>query len=1231
MGTYRKRFNEKARSGQIKKQNELKKIRNKQFTRHIDDSGDSEKNNTNVEEDLDTNKSIIVPVTESEKQSRKRKLHDQIFNEQKESKISRQKKKRLEKYIDHQFAREEKKEVIKNLQKFKNLDQDMFISSKKIGLGSKAIDEEMEVAMLKNVTSESENDIDYSESASGSDEGDDDDFEKKYGDFGNSGNTFIDNRTTSAVPTFGFGFNNIKVNNSNESAKKTSSEPKVKYNWKQNVKNIEKEQQKLANENDFESSEESSSGNESSNSEEEEEIKDSKATAKEFKEWAKNKMKELDNDEEGNTVQKEYYIPNIKVDPVVHEEDLDDGLRETYIPVQENLQRKIVQVTVNRTDLIKKQRENLPVFKEEHTIMEAIHHNDIVIICGETGSGKTTQLPQFLYENGYGSKDNEDFSGMIAITQPRRVAAVSMANRVGDEMGDHKDAVAHQIRFDNTVDSVKTKMKFMTDGVLLREMMQDFKLTKYSAIIIDEAHERNINTDILIGMLSRCVRFRQQENLKNPEQTKKLKLIIMSATLRVADFSENKNLFAIPPPIINVESRQFPVAVHFNKKTPYDYQEETFKKACKIHQKLPKGGILIFLTGQQEILQMCKRLKKEFPFPGEVNNKSKRRRGRKPEVIKVDANKEDIEVEDIDLSIKVVADDDDKSEHKSKYYEDDIKAEELNDDASGSENLNDDDEEEEEGFEESLDEDQTPNDPLYVLPLYSLLPTKEQLKVFEEPPNGARICIVATNVAETSITIPNIKYVVDCGRSKERKYDQEKNVQSFEIDWISKASSNQRSGRAGRTGPGHCYKLYSSAIYESAFEDFSKPEILRMPIENVVLLMKSMNIHNIMNFPFPTLPDKESLGKAIKLLKYLGALENEKITPLGKKMSLFPLNPRFSKMLLLSNDSKILPYVISIVCGLTIGDPFIDLNSILTSKKKVEDEMANDDENYRISKEDEEEIKKESYKYNKNTNKFTKLDPFSDIFKLLSCICALDYVKKEQLDKFFADHYVRSKIMLEIMKLRKQIVSIIKINSNDESLSNINNDSLKTEKPTELQIKLLKQIICSGFVDQVAIRGDVLYPDELQIGNNTSISKIPYVPVLQSKENIESITELFAYIHPGSIINACGQLPPKFLIYNTLLKNQDGTRTRMFPLCDIKSLPLVNIANNTSLISYSKPITNLSVKPKDISISERLCYVIPHFGDNDNDLRVSFDLNPVYVKQKRINGEWKVVQFINSK
>ena len=180
----------------------------------------------------------------------------------------------------------------------------------------------------------------------------------------------------------------------------------------------------------------------------------------------------------------ELVTPTLNIDykPIIREEDLDDGLNETYIPINENSTRKAFYVEVNRSDEIQKTRIRLPVFGEEHRIMEAIHHNDVVIICGETGSGKTTQVPQFLYEAGFGAEDSPDYPGMVGITQPRRVAAVSMAGRVANELGDHGHKVGYQIRFDSTTKD-DTKVKFMTDGVLLREMMHDFKLTKYSSII----------------------------------------------------------------------------------------------------------------------------------------------------------------------------------------------------------------------------------------------------------------------------------------------------------------------------------------------------------------------------------------------------------------------------------------------------------------------------------------------------------------------------------------------------------------------------------------------------------------------------------------------------------------------------------------------------------------------------------------------------------------------------
>ena len=195
----------------------------------------------------------------------------------------------------------------------------------------------------------------------------------------------------------------------------------------------------------------------------------------------------------------------------------------------------------------------------------------------------TTQVPQFLYEGGYTTK------GVIGVTEPRRVAAVTMSRRVGMELNRTSDMVSYQIRYEGNA-TENTIIKFMTDGVLLKEIENDFFLSNYSVILIDEAHERSFFTDILLGLLSRIVPMRKK-------QGKELKLVIMSPTLRVEDFTGNTRLFSTPPPVISVESRQFPVTVHFNKRTPDDYLHEAFRKVCKIHRTLPSGGILVFVTG----------------------------------------------------------------------------------------------------------------------------------------------------------------------------------------------------------------------------------------------------------------------------------------------------------------------------------------------------------------------------------------------------------------------------------------------------------------------------------------------------------------------------------------------------------------------------------------------------------------------------------------------------------
>jgi ATP-dependent RNA helicase DHX37/DHR1 len=285
----------------------------------------------------------------------------------------------------------------------------------------------------------------------------------------------------------------------------------------------------------------------------------------------------------------------------------------------------------------------------------------------------------------------------------------------------------------------------------------------------------------------------------------------MSATLRVTDFTTNSRLFPKPPTVINVDARQFPVTMHFNRKTVIgEYAEEAFKKVSKIHQKLPPGGILVFLTGQDEIRLLCKKLTQRFST--QTKGSSAEEVDRNPRV-KVSTKNMDMEIEDIDLEPN----------------EDDLDIGDPDDEEI--EDLSDSDVE---GPEEDESELLSSSGPLHVLPLFSLLPVTDQLRVFRDPPEGSRLCVVATNVAETSLTIPGIKYVVDCGRVKERVYDKSTGVESFQIGWISKASAAQRAGRAGRTGPGHCYRLYSSAVFERDFPQFSEPEILKFPIEGIL-------------------------------------------------------------------------------------------------------------------------------------------------------------------------------------------------------------------------------------------------------------------------------------------------------------------------------------------------------------------------------------------------------------
>ncbi|KAF2128812.1 DEAH-box RNA helicase-like protein [Dothidotthia symphoricarpi CBS 119687] len=821
--------------------------------------------------------------------------------------------------------------------------------------------------------------------------------------------------------------------------------------------------------------------------------------------------------------------------------------------------RKAFSVVVERSPEIQESRLQLPIVAEEQKIMEAIHNNDVVVVWGATGSGKTTQVPQFLYEAGYGAP-NGPTPGMIGVTQPRRVAAVSMSKRVGDELGEQGTKVAYQIRFDTSTNA-KTAIKFMTDGVLLREITQDFVLTKYSAIVIDEAHERSVNTDILIGMLSRIVDLRAQMAQEDPK-IKPLKLVIMSATLRISDFTENKRLFrSEPPPLIKAEGRQYTVTNHFARRTQRDYAEEVYRKVVRGHRKLPKGGMLIFLTGQGEIAHLAKRLKQAFSSTQGHDVQAGK--------VQISPAEAPLETEDIELGLK----DEESQDHDGSDSEDSVIM-----------GLDDEDDKEFE-IEEENPEDTVMK--VHVLPLYSQLPTNQQLRVFEPPPDGSRLIVIATNVAETSLTIPGIRYVFDCGRAKEKKYDLVTGVQSFEIGWISKASANQRSGRAGRTGPGHCYRLYSSAVFERDFEEHAAPEISRTPLEGVVLQLKSMGAP-VVNFPFPTSPDRESLQRAENLLSYLGALSPDgKVTKLGHELSLYPLNPRFARMVAMGVAQGLTAETIALVAALSVPELIIP-ESKLGLREPTKDPEAVRTEEDNIEAEERSRLRKA---YNGALAKLSANAKQSDCIKFSSAICAYAYEPDSR--RFCEDMFLNAKAMNEASQLRHQLTNIVRAHRPTA----IGGYQAKLPAPSERNINLLTQICAAGFIDQIAMRADLApTPPDLPRKPKTAID-VPYVTLFSSQTDFRSDdpNEKYVYLHPSTLL---ARTPPSklpgYIIYSHLQRASSSTidstrvpKTRMHPLTPITRPQIINIALGTPLLQASKPKGKIADLPREKGAMER--------------------------------------------
>ncbi|KAG5984410.1 hypothetical protein E4U55_004872 [Claviceps digitariae] len=469
----------------------------------------------------------------------------------------------------------------------------------------------------------------------------------------------------------------------------------------------------------------------------------------------------------------------------------------------------------------------LPIAKYHDNLLYVIETYPVTIVIGQTGSGKTTQIPQYLEKAGWCANGK-----IIGVTQPRRVAATTVALRVADEVGcEVGKEVGYSIRFEDVTSSA-TRIKFLTDGLLIREALVDPLLSRYSVIMVDEAHERSISTDVLLGLLKKIRR-------KRPD----LRIIVSSATLQAEAFlnffagkreeqtSSDKVENEAVGKIVNLEGRTYPVDILYLESPTENYVERAIETVFEIHTQEAAGDILVFLTGREEI----------------------------------------------DTAVQAVAE------------------------RSGQEG------------------DQYSN--LQPLPLYAGLSSEEQMYVFDKAAEGRRKVIFSTNIAEASVTIDGIVYVVDCGFVKLRAYNPRTGIETLGATTISKASASQRAGRAGRTKPGKCFRLYTEQSYKESLPEANPPEIQRSNLAPMILQLKALGIDNVVRFDYLSAPPSDLMSKALELLYSLGALDDyAKLTkPLGFRMAELAVEPMMAKTLLSAPSFNCLGEILTIAAMTSLG------------------------------------------------------------------------------------------------------------------------------------------------------------------------------------------------------------------------------------------------------------------------------------------------------------------------
>ncbi|KAK5172292.1 DEAH-box RNA helicase prp16 [Saxophila tyrrhenica] len=566
----------------------------------------------------------------------------------------------------------------------------------------------------------------------------------------------------------------------------------------------------------------------------------------------------------------------------------------------------------SRSKSLREQREYLPAFAVREELLRVVRDNQVTIVVGQTGSGKTTQLTQFLYEDGYG-KD-----GLIGCTQPRRVAAMSVAKRVSEEMEIPLGGlVGYAIRFEDCT-SKDTVIKYMTDGVLLRESLSNSDLDQYSCIIMDEAHERALNTDILMGLLKKVLTRRRD-----------LKLIVTSATMNAERFSR----FYGGAPEFFIPGRTFPVDIQYSRSPCEDYVDSAVRQVLAIHVSQPTGDILVFMTGQ----------------------------------------------EDIEVTCELIAE----------------RLAQLNDPPK-----------------------------LSILPIYSQMPADLQAKIFDRAAPGVRKCIVATNIAETSLTVDGIMYVVDCGFSKLKVYNPRMGMDTLQITPVSQANASQRAGRAGRTGPGKAFHLYTERAFRDEFYIATIPEIQRTNLANTVLMLKSLGVKDLLDFDFMDPPPQDTITTSLFDLWALGALSNlGELTDLGRQMSPFPMDPSLAKLVIESSQSyRCSEEMVTIVSMLSVPSVFY------RPKERLEESDA-------------------------AREKFFVHD--SDHLTLLTVY--QQWTANGCRDGWCVKHFLHPKALRRAQEIRNQITDIMK--SNKMELVSCGYD-----------LDVVRECICSGYYHQAAKR-----------------------------------------------------------------------------------------------------------------------------------------------------------------